>query len=368
MKTASYIKSIGIATPRNKITQADLARFMGNFLPFENGDHRKLLAIYRASGIKYRYSVLEDFTSKDGALHFLPGDFQKPFPGVSERMKVFRREAIELAFTAVNDCFKNLENTNPITHIITVSCTGMYAPGLDIELIDRLGISPNVQRTAVNYMGCYAAFNAIKTGDSICKANPSARVLIVCVELCSIHLQKKVDADNLLANALFGDGCAAVIMEASPEGDCALEPINFHCDLLSSGKNDMAWDIGDFGFEMRLSAYVPEVIRSGIKKLTSGLLKKMDLTLEQIDYFAIHPGGKKILKAIEEELGISTDENRFSYEVLSNYGNMSSPTVLFVLRKIWDQLVAKDRNEIILSFAFGPGVTLESMLLQVHHR
>jgi len=130
----------------------------------------------------------------------------------------------------------------------------------------------------------------------------------------------------------------------------------------------MAWDIGDFGFEMRLSAYVPEVIRSGIKKLTSGLLKKMDLTLEQIDYFAIHPGGKKILKAIEEELGISTDENRFSYEVLSNYGNMSSPTVLFVLRKIWDQLVAKDRNEIILSFAFGPGVTLESMLLQVHHR
>src|SRR5699024_10541350 len=147
-----------------------------------------------------------------------------------------------------------------ITHLITVSCTGMYAPGLDIEIVQEARLSPSVKRTAINFMGCYAAFNAIKVGDAICKAEAEARVLIVCVELCSIHFQKKKDDDNILSNALFGDGAAAIVLQSTPPQAASLALERFHCDLSFEGKQEMAWHIGDHGFEMRLSAYVPDMI------------------------------------------------------------------------------------------------------------
>jgi prepilin-type processing-associated H-X9-DG protein len=190
-------------------------------------------------------------------------------------------------------------------------------------------------------------------------------VLIVCTELCSLHFQRNFTDDNVLANALFADGSAAVLVEAESSQAIKLVPESFHSDLAIDGERDMAWTVGDLGFEMKLSSYVPDIIQRDISQLTNSLLDRISKNINQIKYFAIHPGGKKILQAIEEELGITKDQNADAYQVLKDYGNMSSPTVLFVLHRIFQKLTTTDHEEHILSFAFGPGLTLESMVLKI---
>jgi predicted naringenin-chalcone synthase len=285
-------------------------------------------------------------------------------------MELYKNEALNLGIKAVNELFDEVPDfqKEEVTHLITVSCTGLYAPGLDIELIEAMDLPKNIQRSAVNFMGCYAAFNALKIGDAICRADKAARVLIVCVELCSIHFQKLKDDDNLLANTLFGDGAAALLMSSQPTKGLNLLMENFYCDLAFEGKQEMAWQIGDNGFEMKLSSYVPDIIKSGIRQLTERLLKNLNLSLEDIDKFAIHPGGKKILETIETELGMTREDNQYAYQVLQEHGNMSSATIIFVLQALCRDLRKEDNQKRILSFAFGPGLTLESMVTQVNWR
>jgi predicted naringenin-chalcone synthase len=366
----SYICGIGTANPPNKIPQMQVADFMATALQMDEQDTRKLKALYRMSGIGQRYSVLEDFTRQNGDYTFFPNTQDlEPFPTVQQRMDVYRKHALDLSEQAVRNCLEQLSNVAlpDLTHLITVSCTGMYAPGLDIELVERLELNSCVQRTAVNFMGCYAAFNAIKLADAICKADPSARVMLVCTEICTIHFQKHPEQDHLVSNALFGDGAAAVLMQGQPCQEVSLELQSFHCDLAPAGKRDMAWHIGDTGFEMTLSSYVPDLIKNGIKQLTERLLQGLRTTVSEIKLFAIHPGGRRILEVIEQELGMTRDDNRFAYRVLHEFGNMSSATVLFVLKDLMASLTAQQKNEPVLSFAFGPGLTLESMLLKVHY-
>jgi alpha-pyrone synthase len=241
----------------------------------------------------------------------------------------------------------------------------MYAPGLDIDLVRELGLRTDIERTAINFMGCYAAFNAIKAGDAFCKAHPDNNVLIVCTEMCSLHFQKEGSEDNLLANGLFADGSAALLLENTPTKGWSLSPVAFHNALSLSADQHMTWNIGNFGFEMKLSSYVPDVIQSGIKKLTLEMLSKLNKKVSDIKHFAIHPGGKKILEVIEKELTLTKQQNLPAYQILNNFGNMSSPTVLFVLREIFDNLTNEDANSDVLSFAFGPGLTLESILFNI---
>ncbi len=363
----SYITSISTATPPYCTSQDDIALFMANFLQADEYNIRKIRAIYKASGIEQRFAVVPDFQKDTDNRSLFASN--GALPNTARRMECFEKEAIKLAYSAAEGCLKaapNAADTDSITHLITVSCTGLFAPGPDIVLVEMLGLKTSIQRIAINFMGCYAAFNAIKTAESICLANPEARVLIVCVELCSLHLQQSTEEDHLLSAALFGDGAAALLMEAKkPEDRISLNIAKHYCDLFFDGKSEMAWHIGDFGFEMKLSSYIPGLVRQGIKMLTHNLLKNYELTVNDIEYFAIHPGGRRILEAIECELEISKNDNRFSYEVLRDYGNMSSVTVLFVLKKIFDQAVISDLDKHILSFAFGPGLTLESMLFKI---
>jgi prepilin-type processing-associated H-X9-DG protein len=214
-------------------------------------------------------------------------------------------------------------------------------------------------------MGCYAAFNALKAADAFCHQDMDAKVLIICTELCSLHFQKIATEDNLLANALFADGSAALLVESQSKQSVKLKPVSFHSALMSESGQDMAWSIGDLGFEMKLSTYVPSIIKSGITKLTETLLSKISKKLSDVQFFAIHPGGKKILENIEQELGLTREQNEAAYDVLKNYGNMSSPTILFVLHRIMSKLRMEHNNEYIVSFAFGPGLTLESMVIQI---
>ena len=363
----SYISAIGTANPIHRFSQATIADFMLRTMTLHNGDARKLKTIFKASGIEYRHSVIEDYGRTNDFTFYSQAENFEPVPTTEKRINLFRANAVRLSKAAVENLLTKYSavKLQEVTHLIVVCCTGMYAPGLDIDLVKQLKLNSTVQRTAINFMGCYAAFNALKIADAFCKTDPAAKVLIVCTELCSLHFQREGTEDNILANALFGDGSAALLVEANTDSTLKLQIENFHSDLSKDGEQFMAWTVGDLGFEMKLSAYVPDIIRGGIKELTNSLLKKISKKLSDVKHFAIHPGGRKILQAIETELGIEKHQNASAYKVLEQFGNMSSPTVLFVLSDVISQLTTANKNERILSFAFGPGLTLESMVLNI---
>jgi len=362
------ITAVGTATPRYKIHQNEVVdKILTAGFGLKPSEKRLLRFVYKSTGIKTRYSVLSDYSKKFGEFQFFPNDPDQPFPSTASRMKVYKENALSLCLTAIDNCLQNFSVFEPqtITHLITISCTGMYAPGIDIEIVQKLNLNPRTKRTTVNFMGCYGAFNGIKLAYDICKANPNAKVLVVSVELCTIHFQKSMTLDNIISNAIFADGAGAVLIEKEPQHKKYFSLKGFHCDLLPQTSQEMAWHVGDQGFDIVLSSYVPQVIEEGIANFTENLLQSMQLNLNDIDIYAIHPGGLKILEACEASLNIKTEDNIYSYQVLRDYGNMSSATILFVLKNIWNDDFKHNKN--IFSCAFGPGLTLESMLLETHY-
>ncbi|QHV98044.1 type III polyketide synthase [Spirosoma endbachense] len=367
-----YINAIGTSVPAYYASQQHAAEFMADLLQLDDRDRRRLMTLYRYTRIEKRHTVMADYTRSMGEFTFYPNTpGMEPFPTVSQRMGVYRQEAVPLALKAISDCFSSYPDFDPqtITHLITVSCTGLYAPGPDIEIIEALGLPTTTQRLAINFMGCYGAFNGLKAANAIVRSEPDAKVLVVCIELCTIHFQKKTETDYLLSNALFADGSAAVLVESKPRPEQSFRLRSFYCDLLPEGKDAMAWHISDFGFEMTLTADVPTHIQRGIGQLMQRLLAQCGLTLGDIGQYALHPGGRRILEVIEEQLGITANDDRYAYNVLRQFGNMSSATVLFVLKAVWEDLISgvarldTDRPN-ILSCAFGPGLTLEAMVLE----
>jgi predicted naringenin-chalcone synthase len=359
----SFITAIGTAVPEHRFNQEVIAGFMCKVMNLNANESRKLRTIFKSSGITWRHSVLSDY-GKTENFSFYP-ETPVAFPSTAARLEVYRKSALDLSVKAVANCVGEAFDYSSITHLIVVSCTGMYAPGLDIDLIKHLALRETINRLCINFMGCYAAFNAIKTAHAFCSSDRHARVLIVCTETCSLHFQHEPTEDNLLANALFADGAAALLVESEPRTGFNLETIGFQNALAYNGTEHMAWSIGNLGFEMKLSSYVPDIIKGGINSLTQQLLSQLQKKLSDIKYFAIHPGGKRILDVIEDQLNLTAEQTRHAHEVLQHYGNMSSPTVLFVLKQITGQLTDNDAGAHILSFGFGPGLTMESMLLKI---
>lgn len=363
----SYISAIGTANPHHRFNQTTIADFMVHAMKLDKANERKLRTLFKASGIDHRHSVIEDYGRKENFTFYPDDQASDHYPSTEARLQIFRENALPLSIRAVQAMLNQLPDfdVKKITHLVVVCCTGMYAPGLDIELVKSLKLAPTVDRTCITFMGCYAAFNAFKVANAFCKANEDAKVLVVCTELCSLHFQHTYSEDNLLANTLFADGSAAVLVEAKTEQKKRFAMEAFHSDLALEGEHDMAWSIGDLGFEMKLTSYIPAIIRNGVAKLTDSLLEKIGKRIEDIRFFALHPGGIKILESIEKALGISKAQNEAAYTVLKNYGNMSSPTVIFVLNELFKTMKAEHNEEFILSLAFGPGLTLESMILKI---
>ncbi|MGI4019879.1 MAG: type III polyketide synthase [Janthinobacterium lividum] len=367
---SSCISAIGIANPPNRISQIAINGFMEKAFRLNENDALRLKKIYDHSAITTRYSVIPDFGYDDFAENqFFPAnEMLEPFPDTQKRMQFYRKHAISVAAQAAQNCLAsfNASFTGKISHLITVSCTGMYAPGIDIDLIETLGLNRNIERTCINFMGCYGSINALKIADSICKSNPEAKVLVVSIELCTLHFQKENTLENWVANSLFSDGAAAAIIENSAKRSIEQSYFlleNFYAEYIYEAKDEMNWLIGNFGYEMRLTSKVSKQIQKHIKPLAEKALQKTGLSLAEIDLFAIHPGGKKILEAAEDGLNICKCKNSFAHEVLADYGNMSSATILFVLQKILQaKTVQPEQN--ILGFAFGPGLTVESMVLK----
>lgn len=362
-KVESRIVSIGTAIPKYHYQQDDLADWMHQRLePEDRRLGRLFKVLYKKTKIECRHSVLKDFNKAIEAPELFTHEIGEP--KIEDRLAIYDRESILLAEEAACDCLKQY-SSEKITHIITVSCTGMSAPGLEIQLRQKLKLRSNVQGHAVNFVGCYAFFPALKMADAFCKANPNAHVLIVCVELCTLHFQNKKEDDHLLSNSLFSDGAAAALVTSqSNNTQVALKLKQFEQLLIPKGKNDMAWNIHSEGFLMKLSSYIPALVDEGIPKLIAGILKNQSISQESIQHWAIHPGGRKILEVCATELELNESALKSSYEVLRKYGNMSAPTILFVLKELIENDIPKP-GEKLFACGFGPGLTLESALFEI---
>jgi len=331
-----------------------------------NQASRKLKFLYQQSGIEARYSVIPDYSRSIGEWEFYPPtENLEPFPSLEWRMKWYRQFAAPLSLEAIHRCMQGHLEPASITHLITVSCTGMSAPGLDLELVEALGIPPVVFRTSVNFMGCYAAVHALKLADALAKSSSGARILIVCTELCTLHFQQEPTVDNMLSSLLFADGSAAALIVSEDQPGKGLRLRDFYSEIVPEGKKAMTWDISSSGFRMTLTSYVTDLIRADFAGLVGNALKKSGLGRADIHRWCVHPGGKKILDAIDKSLALTNGQLDDSYQILSAYGNMSSPTILFVLKRIMDQLDYSQPN-CIFGAAFGPGLTMETFIVETN--
>jgi predicted naringenin-chalcone synthase len=336
---------------------------MSRIYAFNEKERRILRYLYHQSGITSRYSVLNDYSHKpDDWTFYPPTENLEPFPSLEQRMKKFNQEAATLSVSAIRNCLgKDIELAD-VTHLITVTCTGLSAPGLDLQLIELLDMPRNIFRTSVNFMGCYAAIHALKLADSICQADPGARILIVCTELCTLHFQQESTNDNITSSLLFGDGSAAVLVTGEEDRSTGFPLLGFYGEVMPKGKQDMSWELSSTGFTMTLSGYVPALIEEDFEMLVNHALAKHRISRDDITHWAVHPGGRKILEAIEKSLSLPATKLDASYRILSDYGNMSSPTILFVLKEILSELVTTEQQT-VFGAAFGPGLTMETFLV-----
>lgn len=247
-----------------------------------------------------------------------------------------------------------------VTHVIFASCTGFVNPGPDFFLVKDLGLAENVERYIVGFMGCYAAFPCLRMAAQFCRADPEAVVLVVCLELSSMHLKFDHSLDSILGNAVFADGAAAALVsgrEPAP-GDATYILDSFATATVPDSEAEMAWSIGDEGFDLVLSSYVPRLIESEIGNILEGA----GIEPGETDRWAVHPGGKSILEKVEQTLELGPGALRESREILRRYGNMSSATILFVLEEMQRR---QHQGERIAALAFGPGLTVETAKLRV---
>ncbi len=360
----AYIQSIATAVPDHYYEQEFLRDRMKEYMSGSRATRSIIHRIYSNSGIDKRHSVINDFRQNGHARFFFQKDGSVSSPSTGSRNELYAEHAKKFFVSIARQLLEQTEDAGreDITHVITVSCTGFFAPEPAYEIVRELDLPPSTQRYHLGFMGCFAAFPALKMARSFCKSDPSARVLVICLELCSLHLQDSQQTDNLISASVFADGGAGVLIGSSEPAGGGYRLEGFTTTVADDSKKDMAWTIGDTGFDMVLSTYVPEIINSNLEEALSPLLREFDKEPEDIAHWAIHPGGRVILDKIESNLGLDGRRLEASRQVLSNYGNMSSATILFVLKQLLD-LSPPGSREDTLAMAFGPGLTIESALL-----
>ncbi len=328
-------------------------------------EKRKLRFLYHQSGIETRYSILPDYSLNANDWQFYPASENlEPFPNLECRMQWYNNTAPSLSVNAIEKCIDQKINKDEITHLITVSCTGMSAPGLDLQIMEMMNLPKTIFRTSINFMGCYAAIHGMKLADALCKNDSKAKIIVVCTELCTLHFQKETSADNIASALLFGDGAAAILVTNDDDKLPGLKMKSFYSEVGFNGKEHMSWQLSSSGFLMKLSGYVPELIQHDFNRLLYNALQNANVKEEEISHWCIHPGGKRILSSIEKCTSISSNDMRYSYHVLNDYGNMSSPTILFVLKEIMNSLKNDNQKKAnIFGAAFGPGLTMETFIL-----
>ena len=361
----AIIHHIATATPPHAYPNEVLRDRLRSWVP-DPGLRDLVDRVHARSGIATRHSALDDFRTGDGELfRTLPGG-EASSPGTGERNRVYARAARVLAVEVARRALAGCPGIAPseVTHLVLASCTGFANPGPDYHIIRDLGLREDVERFTVGFMGCYAAFPALRMAAQFCAANPRAVVLVVCLELCTLHMQPEPTPENIVANSLFADGAAAAVVSARAPapGRAHYRLGTFRSALVPGSEEHMAWDVGDRGFKMVLSAYVPGLIGANIRGIVGDLLARAGLDAGKVGAWAVHPGGRAILDQVERQMGLPADALAVSRGVLRDYGNMSSPTVLFVLQRMLEQ--GGPGRSTTCALAFGPGLTVESAVLE----
>jgi alpha-pyrone synthase len=351
--TQAYINRIATDVPRDDVHDA-FVEFAYDMIedPRAQPVFRRMA---QRSEIRRRFSVLTPRPVTND-FHINAHDFytRGVFPDTAKRMEVFERFAPKLAQTTLDKLNLSEEDRRGITHVLVTSCTGLYAPGLDFDVLDHLGLDTTVERTMIGFMGCYAAINGLKQARHIVRSEPTAKVLLLNLELCTLHMQETQDLEQLLSFLVFSDGCAASIISAEPVG-FAMD--SFRSVLIPETRELITWKIRGVGFDMLLSGQVPGQIGKALTcggKDVLGKLRKEDIAL-----WGVHPGGKTILDAVERGLKLPKEALKSSREVLECFGNMSSATVMFVMEKLMQRASPGDLG---CAMSFGPGLTAETML------
>jgi len=348
----AYINRIATAVPPNDVHEAFVG-FARTLFP----DNRRRAIFERMAErgqIAHRWSCLTPAGDGGGSAVDAEGFYRRGrFPSTADRMRLYEAHAPDLAERAVEGLALGPRGGGA-THLIVTTCTGFSAPGIDLELVRRCGLDPSIERTVVGFMGCYAAVNALKLARHIVRSDETARVLVVSLELCTLHLQETDDLEQVLTFLVFGDGAAAALVTAEPHG-FALD--RFHAVLIPEAADQIAWNIRDAGFDMVLSGRVPGTLSKALRGGGEAILD--GAKVGDIDLWAVHPGGRSVLDAVEGALELAPDALTSSRTVLSDYGNMSSATVLFVLERLMRDAQPGQTG---CGMAFGPGLTAETLL------
>lgn len=356
------IKGLATALPPHSISQAQAGEMAVERCHANDRQLKLLPTLYRRTGIQKRHSTLiESNGGEVFQLSFYPAaeSANCAGPGTAARMQRFEKDALPLAIEACRGALTEAGlPPDRVTHIITVSCSGFAAPGVDIALIRELHLSPRTERINVGFMGCHGAINGLRAANAIAGADPDAVILMCCVELCSLHFQYGWDPEQIVANAIFSDGAAAVVGGATRHERPWRVRATGSC-VFPGSEDAMTWKIGDNGFQMSLSAAVPDLIGQRLKPFLEDWLGARGLSISDIRSWVVHPGGPRILRATEEALSLSEEDTRESWNVLQSCGNMSSPTVLFILQK----MKKGGAKPPCVMLAFGPGLTAEVALI-----
>jgi len=345
-----YINRIACAVPEHQVHDA-FTIFAGRYA-LEGRDSNTFSRMASRSQIGKRWSVLEASEPLGSGTTCGFYRWGGTYPSTKERMQRYEIEAPALAEAAL-DSLGMGEEAAGVTHLIFASCTGFAAPGLDQWVINRYGIRGNVERTIIGFMGCQAAINALKVAWHIVRSDPKARVVVMCLELCSLHLQGTSAIEQLLSFLIFADGCATALITSDPVG---VRVDGFYAGLVPQAADQITWHIGDSGFDMKLSGLVPFTIARTLPEISDLMLggaKPSD-----VDLWAVHPGGRSILDAVAHGLDLAPETLADSRAVLRDHGNMSSATVMFVLR---DMMARQQPGQLGCAIAFGPGVSAETM-------
>ncbi|MBY0524763.1 MAG: type III polyketide synthase [Gemmataceae bacterium] len=359
---------LGTAVPATQVTQSDALRIAQTVCCRTEAQVALATHVHNHSGIATRHmaysrAILDDVLqqTKKSRSEFLPtsaSDNCGPTTGM--RMKRYLEHAVPLAVSAARKALaESGTSAVDLTHLVTVSCTGFQAPGMELDLIHGLDLTATIERTHIGFMGCHGALNGLRVADAFAGADPAARILLCATELCSLHFHFGFDPQKMVANALFADGSAAVVGAALPMADAWRVAATGSC-ILPDSRADMGWVIGDHGFEMTLSRRIPELIAKNLRPWMQGWLGQSGLGFQDVRTWAVHPGGPMILNAVEEALVLPGSATAVSREVLSEFGNMSSATILFII----DRLRRRQAPRPCVALAFGPGMAAEAVLFQ----
>ncbi|HLK25021.1 MAG TPA: type III polyketide synthase [Caulobacteraceae bacterium] len=360
MATA-HINRIGVAVPPHDI-HASFCRFIADGLTSPKDKHL-FNRMAERSGIEHRFSFFEPLEVNGRIVSDAEGFFTEgAWPSTAARMQRFEASAPKLALNAV-EALGLGDEADRITHLVLATCTGLMSPGVDQQIIEAVGLDPGVERTVVGFMGCHAAVNALRLAHHFVRSEPAARVLVINLELCTLHMRRAANVAEGLMMLLWGDGCAAALVTAD-EGGLALT--DFRAAAIPDSRESITWRIGDAGFEMHLAGDVPARIARAMRAERArnddgGLLRGS--SPEDYRHWAVHAGGRTILEAVEQGLGLASDCLRTSRNILRDYGNMSSATLMFALDRILrGERAAGDRG---FAVAFGPGLAAESFRFEV---